>query len=255
MNKTNKDHIHNCSIVGAFMAINPIEDSLILFFSPPGCKKNVHISLCAHDLIGFDKSKLFEFTMGDAESIFGAESPLKIKIKEIIHANPSCHLFVLSSCTPEIIGEDLKGIINEGFQDRVTVLNNAGFKGDLWEGYSDALVVLAENIPVSNCSKKDEKNINIIGYFFDRNEYDNISNIRILEEIMNFLGFEVNNVMIASGRMSELDRIPNSQINVVFDFGKLAAEVLSKKFNQKNINVDLPIGLDFTCSFIYSFFH
>lgn len=246
-----RDCFHSCSILGAFFAANPIADAVLVYHGPAGCVKMVLHAACAHDWLGLAPRKVTLCEVGDREVVTGGAEKLRAHIALVRERFPGKHVFVVSSCAPEIVGDDLLSAV-EGFgPGAVTLLGGAGFRGDLWAGASDAL----ERIAAGLCTEApgaapEEGKVNLVGYLCDRLEQDHLANVRVLRELVAGAGLELNALFVGPGEVSGLRRAWAAGTNVAFAYGEKAAQCLAARYGQKVLRVEYPIGLRSTIAFL-----
>ncbi|MBI5622766.1 MAG: nitrogenase component 1 [Elusimicrobia bacterium] len=246
-----RDHLHTCSILGAFFAANPVKDGVILYHSPAGCEKMVLHAACSHDLLGFERDRLELCQVGNPEAVFGGEDKLRASVKRLLADRPGRHVFVTSSCAPEIIGDDLAGVLRSLGSPRVTLLGGAGFRGDLWQGFSDALALMVESlVPEKARRRPSGDRVNVLGYLCDRLEHDHLANIRVITGMLSGLGLEVNTFLSGPTDTRQLRKSWDAGRNIAFDFGDKAADALAGRCGQEKVRVDYPIGLGGTAAFL-----
>lgn len=246
-----RDHLHTCSILGAFFASKPIEGSVIVYHSPAGCEKMVLHAASAHDSLGYDPGKVELCQVGTPEAVFGGEGKLRAHLDRLQAERPDLHVFVVSSCAPEIVGDDIEGIIRSSGSDGVTFLGGAGFRGDLWAGFSEALERLARDFCTSTPDKAPAKDsVNVIGYLCDRLEHDHLANIQVIVEMLDALGLGLNSFFVGPTSRDGLKRSWAAAHNIAFDYGAKASDVLARRYGQNTIRASYPIGLGGTSAFL-----
>lgn len=242
-----------CAFIGGFLAAYAIKDSIVAIHAPAGCKKRILYLMCSHDILGDYKERSCVNYIANRGAIFGGEEELgQLLVRQISKRRPGV-AFILSGCVPEIIGSDIVGIAKEAESETgtpVIPLNAGGFKGELFSGYADALGVIAENIPSTPAKTRKPNALNIVGYFFDRYEMDNLANISEIRRMATGTGMKVNCMLPEGGNFKELAALNGSEHNVAFPYGEKACSVLSKRFNQNSINIELPVGIENSTEFL-----
>src|SRR3989339_212377 len=145
-----KDCLHSCSILGAYFASYPLRDGAIVYHGPSGCVKMMNYAVCAHDLLGFDPRRVTVCEVGSEEAVMGGADKLRAHIARLLRRRPRPRVFVITSCAPEIVGDDLESVARAFPPGSVTLLGGAGFRGGLWAGCAAALERLAAGL----CTEK-----------------------------------------------------------------------------------------------------
>ena len=239
-----------CYFVGAFAAAYAIKDSFAILHTPSGCHKRAQYFWSMHDDLG-SLDRQVSTNIVDKDIIFGTEGKLKKMIVDVYERYHPKILFIITSCAPEIIGFDFNLVLNDlkrTLNCRIIPVYAAGFRGNFFDGYCESLSMLCDTIPYVNQSKKEQTNI--IGYFFDRYEADNYSNLKEFDRLLSKLNLKINSVFLNGQGYGGLVNAPKAAYNVVFPYGKKCGEKLKTRFNQTNICCDLPIGIPLTCTFI-----
>jgi nitrogenase molybdenum-iron protein alpha/beta subunit len=243
-----------CYFFGSYCVAYAIKDSAVILHTPSGCQRRILYVWSMHDNSNNFKPTLTT-NIVDKDVIFGTEEKLKKLIEDTLLRYNEKVLFLITSCSPEIIGMDYNLALPAreiSKNVKIIPINSPGFKGDFYDGYSGTLKDLVVALGNSQCNKKDkDKNkINIIGYFFTRYEDDDHSNIRELKYIVENIGLEANSIFLSGGKYSELENYTEARYNVLFPYAKSCESYLSEIIKQDNIICELPIGIEKTVEFI-----
>lgn len=239
-----------CSFMGAYCATYAINDSFSVLHTPAGCHRRALHLWGVHDALG-NTNRGAATNLAEKDAVFGNENKLK---KVILDAEKRLHpklISVLTSCTPEIIGDDVQGVITSiknKIKNDIIYIPSAGFTGDFIDGYSNVLRGIAEQLVQEKQTKN--KSVNIVGYLFDRYEFDCIGDINELRRVLSLLKIQTNSIFLEGGPISRLTEAGRAEFNIVFPYGKEAAKILEKKHKQTNLFCDIPIGIDDSKRFI-----
>jgi len=180
------------------------------------------------------------------EIVFGGENALKEALINAnkLYKNPLLFI-VLVGDVPSIIGDDVEGVVESANIDKdVIVIEGAGYKGSMKDGYENALLKLAELLEEK---EKIPKSVNLIGFCPD--DFKVEADIKEIKRLLNDLGIRVNAV-ISNCTYEEFKNSPSAELNVVIGQGVEFAKYMEKEFGIPYIEVNYPYGIEGTKSFL-----
>jgi nitrogenase molybdenum-iron protein NifN len=152
--------------MGAVLAFKGIEKNMVILHGSQGCSTYIRRHMATHynEPIDIASSSLTE-----NGTVYGGSSNLKSGLKNMIKLYNPTTIGVMTTCLAETIGEDIKRIITEFYEeegpelrDRLKIIPvpTPGYGGTHEEGYYRALRAIVENLS----KKKEDFNgkINII---------------------------------------------------------------------------------------------
>lgn len=201
-------------------------------------------------------TKVVTTNIKESDSVFGNEG----KIIPLIHAaeqtyNPPVY-FVLTTCAPNIIGDDIDSVAGElegKLGKPVIHVPSAGFSGDFIEGFDCALETTLKHLVSKKILRNKQKEmdlVNIVGYMFNRYEKDQIADVKELTVMVESLGLRVNCIVKSGQTFGQLLELSKAEVSLCFTRSPSIYEILEKELDQKCIAVDYPIGLDATERFL-----
>jgi nitrogenase molybdenum-iron protein alpha/beta subunit len=122
---------------------------------------------------------------------------------------------------------------------------NKSLSGDWMDGYSEFGKVIASNMEIKKV-KRQKRSVAIIGYLFDRNEYDNLANISELKRIFEGIGVKVVSIWFDGSNFFDLKSVSKAELILSFGYLKDAANILSERLKIPLIETDYPIGFEQT---------
>ena len=192
-----------------------------------------------------------------SEVVFGGEKKLADTIEGAKKVIDGDLYVVLSGCTAGIVGDDVKQVAAEAYEDDKPVVgvDTAGFRGNNYKGHEIVLEGILNqfiyiDFPKANVRKGLVNVFSVVPYQnpFWRGDLEEIK--RLLESI----GLEVNILFgYESAGVSEWKDIPNAQFNLLISpwVGLNAVKSLEKKYGTPYLHIPtLPIGLKNTSSFL-----
>jgi nitrogenase molybdenum-iron protein beta chain len=240
----------SCALGGALSTINAIDGHVPIIHGGPGC--GVQVFYGQSFTSGFRGSG---YTGGVAvpstntyekEVVFGGEPRLQEQIEKTIELVDGDRYVVITACTSELIGDDVKGILRE-FQNETPIIyaETAGFRGSSYAGYEILLDALIDQVVKKN--RKRKTLVNVIGIVPSQDVFWE-GNLAEIERILNSIGLEVNTLF--NGK--KIEDLSKAALNIVLSpwVGVKAAQKLEEKYETPYIINPLPIGVDETNAFL-----
>jgi len=152
---------------------------------------------------------------------------------------------VLTACTSELIGDDVKGILREFENNPIIYAETAGFRGSSYDGYEILLNAFIDQVVEEK--PKEEKLVNLIGIVPSQDVFWE-GNLAEIERILKSIGLEVNTLF----NEKKIEDLSAASLNIVLSpwVGVKTAQKLEEKFGTPYIINPLPIGVDETNDFI-----
>lgn len=123
------------------------------------------------------------------------------------------------------------------------------FSGDHLDGYSAALEALIQAMPITT-QPVEPGTVGIIGMPFDRNEADEVANLRELERLLSGIGLRLVSVLPSGQRFDRFSRILNCEHLIGLPHGAAAAELLGRRLGRPVHMLPLPMGLEGTSKWL-----
>jgi nitrogenase molybdenum-iron protein beta chain len=231
-----------CKLFGAYRVAISIKDSAVLIHSTIGCNWGTLFFHTPSQLTDIRQSCTVIY---EEDLVFGGEKLFKAAMDNALKLYSSKILFVLTGCVPEIMNDDIEGILNSYQNTKpVYLLKSAGFRGDAFLGTADSIDLLISRMTHKAIVKN---SINIIGLFSDDFKADaDLYNIKtLLSDIVTV------NAVIPYDFYDHIMNAPAAALNVVFDGFELVGEKLQKKFGTPYITVKYPYGIKGSREFAY----
>lgn len=241
---------YSCALGGALNTITAINNHVPIIHGGPGC--GVQLFYGQSFTSGFRGSGWIggvavpSTNTYEKEVVFGGEPRLKEQIEKTIELIDGDRYVVLTGCTSELIGDDVKGILSE-FQNNESIVfaETAGFRGSSYDGYEILLNALIDQVVEKQ--PKQDKMVNIIGIVPSQDVFWE-GNLAEIERILNNIGLEVNTLF--NGK--DVKDLSAAALNIVLSpwVGVKAAQKLEENYGIPYIINPLPIGVDETNNFL-----
>ena len=121
-------------------------------------------------------------------------------------------------------------------------------EADWLDGYADTLDTLARALPLAG--KKGKLKAAVVGYMFDRNEFDHLGNLKELKRLLGLAGLDLVSVWPSGGSCAGLSRAGEAGLIISLPYGRKAARTLAARTGAKLLETGLPLGLGATSAWL-----
>ena len=185
------------------------------------------------------KDSVYSLVLDDKEVVFGAVAQVERAVKEIIEIEHPDAVMLVTTCVPELIGEDYSSIpytLEEEVGIPIFVVNTEHFKCNSHiPGMSRALKSLShamEKVEV-------QEGVNIIGHRQDKVEETE------LVQLLKKYDVQIQTVIPSSCTIAEIKKAPTAKLNIVTDMiGLDLAKEMKRKFNIEYLYFDKHLNVE-----------
>lgn len=268
----------SCQMMVSTLISFSVKDSVVIVHGPVGCGSQSHIidfSVKAYGAargVKMEGARWFSTNLTEAEVISGGEEKLKKTILDADKQFRPTAIFILTSCTPSIIGDDIDDVVNQ-LQSDVTAtlvpLHCPGFKAKVFSSAYDVVyhgilqkfkfepIPYVDYVPIDKSDKNYE--LKVKEYEFKKSRTVNLYNAWSIgpsdeleiKRLLEAIGLNVQ-IFVEFKEPDEWRFITEAALNVCFchvhDIYFL--EFLKQKFNMPYILPNIPIGMSATRQFI-----
>jgi nitrogenase molybdenum-cofactor synthesis protein NifE len=224
----------HCGLFEAAMMAPFFQNSAALVIAPPSCLYHAKIlqerrGQAANGL----KDNLYLLTLKQEDMVFGVDRVIEDALVELDERLHPEMIFLISTCTPEIIGFDGAALtmIKSRLDAKVLTIKTNGYAClHRQKGRSDFLVSLVE---VMKPAEVKPMSVNILG--LRSPDWQKTELAQVLERC----GVVINSVMPGANRLSEIEKAPAASLNIAI--GKAAkplAEKMQEQFGTPYITYD-----------------
>ncbi|MCM2267969.1 MAG: nitrogenase component 1 [Elusimicrobiales bacterium] len=121
-------------------------------------------------------------------------------------------------------------------------------ESDWLDGYADTLETLARALPLTG--RKGKLKAAVVGYMFDRNEFDHVGNLKELRRLLALAGLELVCVWPEGSSCAALSRAGEAGLIISLPYGRKAARTLAARTGAKLLETGLPLGLAGTSAWL-----
>lgn len=223
----------HCGLFEASIMAPLFPNSIALVIAPPSC--SYHAKLIANRRLQSPSSKednLYCLNLSQEDLIFGVEPVIEEALNEIDELLRPEMIFLISTCTPEIIGfdESALALIKNQLNAKILVVKTNGYESlHQQKGSIDYLTSLVE---VMQPMEVEPLSVNILG--LRSTNWKEAEIIQVLE----LAGVKINAVL-PGANLKEIERAPSAALNIVI--GKIAkplATIMEKEFGTPYIHYD-----------------
>lgn len=250
--RTNFPYLH-----GSLLAINAIDDSMILIDGPDCSFFAAEHVANTHDLRStlLDVSGRHRIThtgLHVDDTILGHGSRVTQMVRRAVEEGPSGPIVVSAWVMAAITGVEYEGVIEaaEAPSHRpVVLLPPRTLDTDWFDGFLHTLKGIARKIPLGK-GAPDPKKVAVVGHFMHRNEDDQTANVAEMRALVEALGLELVSVWPEGRSTAELARVREAGTIFAMPYGRDAADVLGKRLRVPVVDVPVPFGLHATDRFL-----
>jgi len=244
-------------MVGIYLGVNSIEDFYLLVDGPDCTYMKTQYITHNHDLYA-NLSNLTGFhritntALHPIMMALSREERIYSSLSEMAKEGFVSALGITPMPMAAVTAVDYKRIlrkIEEEYKKPAFEFKNKSLIGDWMDGYAEFGKVLARDIRLKK-AKKRKNSVAIVGYLYDRNEFDNIANIEEIKRLFKLIGVDVVSVWFDGGEFKSLENVSSASLIVSFGYLKEAARILSERLDTPLIEMDYPVGIENTSNLL-----
>lgn len=232
---------YGCKLFGAHQALTGIRDGAVLLHSVVGCNFG---SMALHFASGrMTQVRQTCTVISDSEVVFGGEDSINRALQSVKELYEPSVIFLITGCVSDIVQDDVEAAARafEHAQGvRVIPVEAAGYRGNLEQGFEQALAALAEEMDEGAAKEKENLPVlNILGPGADDPYLE--GDVKALAEL--FGGKARLGTVFADCTFEEIKKAPRADLNLVFGRGRELAKRMEKRFGTPYVCLDYPYGL------------
>jgi nitrogenase iron protein NifH len=254
---SNRPPVQGCSISGAFSAVKKIKDAITIMHSPSGCASASFSGCLSNSSYSNTETRcppsVLCTNLRETDIIFGGTKKLRATIMDVHAKFPSRSIFIITSCSSGIIGDDVNQVVADLKADGVSVFfiptDGVMNSGDYYNGMISSYRTIADNLIDNNVCPEDNL-VNLIG---EQTQVPlGINNYDVLEQLFNKLGIKVNCRFLGETTINQIRNFKKATVSIPFPYDPLVNEVtdyLKTWFSIPILDAPLPIGFEQTAEF------
>ncbi|WDV44934.1 nitrogenase component 1 [Clostridiaceae bacterium M8S5] len=227
----------HCPLFGSVMTASYIEDLVVMVVGTEEC------TYYAKDFAYLrqnGKDRFYSLVMDKNDVTFGCGEKVKKALKAIYKKEKPKAILIVTTCIPELIGEDYESLII-GMQEEVAckllVVKTDHFKCNSHISGIEKTLQVFSKLMVSG--EKKEKTVNILGY-----RYDEIENTE-LYKLLSDAEIKVNMTIPSSCTIENLKYAPTATVNIVVDqTAMMLAHQMKDQYGVEYVNFAKHLDID-----------
>jgi len=250
------DPVVGCALEGVSNIIAGIRDISIVLHSPQGCASTVAMGYDNHET-DFTQRKVACTRLFETDIIMGASEKLRDLILKADATYKTKVMFVIGTCSADIIGEDIEGLcrsLQPKVGARLIPIHSGGFRGDLYAGMDLGLSTLLSFVEPWDRPKL-PRTVNLIAPQASLNPTW-WADLKWTKSVLSAMGVETHCVFPSDVSIEEISLASAASANIMLthDMGYTFAREMEEKHDVPTILSDLPlpIGLKNTSNWLRS---
>lgn len=234
-----------CALYGAAQAALGVTGCCVLAHSPQGCYLLLNAAFGWQDA-DYTETLILSTKLCEDEIVHGGEEFLARTILEAQELGVPI-LFVLSSCGPEIVGDDIVAVCEDMRSQvdfEIVPIECAGFRGDQNEGTDIALDAMLKKLTVQG-RPKIPGSVCLIAPHANSNPTW-MGDLAWVKGILRQMGAKVLTTLTHDTRINEFEDVASAEGCIVLshDAGQKAADYLAQEFGMEQLckGMSLPVG-------------
>ncbi len=236
-----------CAFYGAAQTALGVTGCCVLAHSPQGCYLLVNAAFGWQDA-DYTETLILSTKLCEDEIVHGGEELLARTILEARELEVPI-LFVLSSCGPEIVGDDIVAVCEDmrpQVDFEIVPIKCAGFRGDQNEGTDIALDTMLKKLVVGG-GEKIPGSVCLIAPHANSNPTW-MGDLAWVKGILHQMGVRVLATLTHDTALSEFQDVSSAEgcILLSHDAGQKAADYLAQEFRIEQLCKGMPLPVGFT---------
>lgn len=234
-----------CALYGAAQTALGVSGCCVLSHAPQGCNMLVNSAFGWQDA-DYTETLTLCTKLCEDEIVHGGEELLTRTILEVKEFNVPV-VFVLSSCGPEIVGDDIVAACEDAQSQvdfKVVPIQCAGFHGSQYDGTDIALDTLLKKLAVDK-GQKITKSVCLVAPHANANP-SWTGDLEWVKGVLSEMGVQVTATITHQTALSDFENVSASEASLVLshDCGQKAADYLASEFGVEQLcqNILLPVG-------------
>lgn len=220
----------HCPLFGVALTASYIEDVAMLVVGTSECTYYTKI-FSSHTQKG--KDEVYSLVLKEKDVVFGAEKKVIEALEYIKEVSNPAGIMVVTTCVPELIGEDYSGIIDEVEENLnipIFIVKTEHYKCN---SHIPGMVRTLESLVKVMKKQEGCSGVNILGH-----RQKGIENTE-LYKLLNKHNIGINTIIPSKCKMREIELAPKAKLNIVTDMIVLdLAKKMKKKFKTPYVFFD-----------------
>ncbi|MGL4106703.1 nitrogenase component 1 [Clostridium sp. LP20] len=220
----------HCPLFGVALTASYVENLAMLVVGTSECTYYTRI-FSNNRQKGNDN--VYSLVLKEKDVVFGAEKSVREALEYIKESSNPDGIMIVTTCVPELIGEDYEGIVDE-VEDELNipifVVRTEHYKCN---SHIPGMVRALGSFVKTMKSSKELKGINILGH-----RQEGVKNTELVK-LLDKHNIEINTIIPSKCKVSEIQLAPRAKLNIVTDMIALdLAKKMEKEFKTPYIFFD-----------------
>lgn len=220
----------HCPLFGVALTASYIEDVAMLVVGTSEC---TYYTKVFSNNSQKGKDEVYSLVLKEKDVVFGAEKKVIEALEYIKEVSNPAGIMIVTTCVPELIGEDYNGIIDEVEENLnipIFVVKTEHYKCN---SHIPGMVRTLESVVKVMKKQKECSGVNILGH-----RQAGIENTELFKLISKH-NIEINTIIPSKCKMKEIELAPKAKLNIVTDMIALdLAKKMKKKFKTPYVFFD-----------------
>ena len=244
-------------VIGAYLAVNAVPDAWMFVDSADCATLRAEIIQDNHDwmstLITEDgRYRIASSGVCPHSIVLDRRADLVEQIG-VVSKEGGAFLFIYPAPITALVGIDYRAVLSgtdipEGCQ--AMVIDPVDSVGHWVDGYEDIMVRMARGIQLPDVRKKDPASVALVGFLWDRNEWDCRASLSELQQLLKGLGLQTVSTWFSGAGTTNLAEVAKAGTIISLPYGREAARILAQRTGANLIETDLPMGAAGTVSWL-----
>lgn len=260
MSKTIEQPRYSCALASQQTVLG-IPKAVPIVHAGPGCCSKIYGMVSFSSGFqgeGYAGGAVIPCTNTDGKDVvFGGEKKLTSTIEGALKVYNGELFVVLTGCTSDIIGDDIKQIVSKFQNQKVPIVyaETGGFKYNNYRGHETVVTAIIEQLLRDATPRTEQGLVNVFSVIPYQDPFWR-GDLEAIKRLLSLLGLKANILFgPSSGGINEWRNIPNAQFNLLLSpwVGNKITDTLKNLFNIPTLHYPvLPVGALETSKFLYA---
>ena len=238
-------------LTGVYLAINAVHDARLVVEGPDCTHMKTQFVVGNHDLMSTLTSvsgyhRIANTALHVSMMTGSREEGIRDCMLKVAAHPTTAGLLLTSMPMALVTGADYDRLCREVSKQtdtEVIAVRGLSLRGDWLDGYAETLRSLAKQLVLPKTTGQKATDVAIVGYLFDRNEWDHHGNIAEIEEICGAVGLNIVSIWLSGQGFSDLSRVAEAGTILSLPYGRTAAKRLARRTGAQVIELPVPFGI------------
>lgn len=244
----------SCALGGAITTLMGLNRVVPIIHAAGGCAASLagtYNGAAGYRGVGYCGGNMLPTTnIAEQNVVFGGEERLQEQIENTLFAVDGDLYVVITGCQVEIIGDDVRSVVQKFSGRKVIGVSTPGFLGNTLKGYDAVMTAIVEEI-IEPSEEKDGLSVNIFGVVPGHDVFYR-GNLDEIKRLLSLIGVHANTFFGTENSIGEIRGYGKAALSVVLSpkTGIEPAKRLEEKNGTPYILSEVPVGPTGTAEFL-----